>query len=338
MVGSQLSAFFALHASKTPTFEKIPPVSYARAIPLTLIALAALAATIFTTDLRLQTATIIVLAVLLWATMAVPEYFTSLCFIATALVLQLAPPSVVLSGFHAKAVWLVFSGIVFGMAVQHHNLGASMFQRLGLLRLSYRPLIWTLATFSLALAFVLPSAVGRVLVLAPLVRILADQLALPEKSNERYALYLTVIIGTTLPAFAILTSNVPNIVLLGTVETILGLSFTYPQYFAINFPVLGLCVFFLITNVILKAFPGTLAQATQHEATAPEPATPEQRRLGVILIATLLLWVTEELHGISAAWVGVTMALVCLTPRIGVLEPQTITKLNLGPWFFSTLR
>ena len=266
--------------------------------------------------------------------MVAPEYFISLCFIAAALLLQLAPPGVILSGFSAKAVWLVFAGIVFGMAVQQHNLGASMFQHLGLLRLTYRPLVWTLATFSVSLAFVIPSAVGRVLVLTPLVRILADQLGLPERANERYALYLTVIIVTTLPAFAILTSNVPNMVLLGTVETILGFTFTYPQYFLTNFPVLGIGTFFLATTMILRAFPGSINPDPTSSEPAATPPTAEQRRLGIILITTLLLWVTEELHTIAAAWVGLTMALICLAPRIGVLEPQTITKLNLGPWFF----
>lgn len=309
-----------------------------RFLPPAIVALAAAAATMgFAADIRMGTAFVILIAVLLWASLLVPEYFTSLCFIAAALILQLAPPAVIFSGFSAKAVWLVFAGIVLGTAVQHHHLGASMFQRLGLTRLSYKPLIWTLASFSLALAFVLPSAVGRVLVLAPLVRILCDELGLAERSNERSAICMTVIACTTLPAFAILTSNVPNMVLLGTVETVLGFSFTYPRYFAVNFPVLGACTFVLTTLVILRAFPGRIPAPAPAATTSEGHAytsTPEQRRLAVILATTLLLWLTEELHTIPAAWVGLSMALACLTPGIGVLEPQAITRLNLGPWFF----
>ena len=293
----------------------------------------------FTSDVKTQTTLLIVATVVFWATMTLPEYYTSLAFIAAALLLNLAPPDVVFAGFSAKAVWLVFAGIVFGMAVQEHSLGATLFQRLGLLQLTYVRLIWTLALFAFLLAFVLPSAVGRVLVLVPLIKLLADELGLAEKSNERYALYLTAVVGTTLPAFSILTSNVPNIVLLGTVETVLGFTFTYPNYFATNFPVLGLGTFLLGPLCILRAFPGEIP-ARPGVATADEgdkkTATPEQQRLAIILLTTLALWVTEEVHGIAAAWIGLTMALVCLMPGIGALPPQTLTKLNLGPWLFLT--
>ncbi|MFM1816323.1 MAG: hypothetical protein RLZ98_3018 [Pseudomonadota bacterium] len=300
---------------------------------VSVFAIAAIVAIALLDDVKVQTAALIMLAILMWATMAIPEYLTSLIFIALSLVIGLAPANVVLSGFQAKAVWLVFAGIVIGVAMQQHNLGASLFQRLGLHELSYERLVVAVALFSLALAFVLPSAVGRVLVLAPLVRILADRLHLAEASNERYGLYLTAVIGTTLPAFAILTSNVPNMVLLGTIETVLGITLTYPQYFLVNFPILGVGTFLLTTTTILIAFPGRLPQpsAAQEEIS---DTTSEQRRLAIILLATLFLWMTEELHHIPAAWVGLAMALLILAPGVGVLEPQAITRLNLGPFFF----
>ena len=53
-----------------------------------------------------------------------------------------------------------------------------------------------------------------------------------------------------------------------------------------------------------------------------------------LLLATLAFWATDNLHGISAAWIGLAAALICLAPRIGAIEPSALTKLNFGPWFF----
>jgi hypothetical protein len=44
-----------------------------------------------------------------------------------------------------------------------------------------------------------------------------------------------------------------------------------------------------------------------------------ERRLAVILLVTLLFWMTDAWHGIRPAWVGLVSACLCLLPRIGFL-------------------
>jgi di/tricarboxylate transporter len=66
----------------------------------------------------------------LWATGVVPEYLPALLFFLVAMLARLAPPATVFSGFASTAFWLVFAGVVIGMAVNRTGLGQRLAQRL----------------------------------------------------------------------------------------------------------------------------------------------------------------------------------------------------------------
>jgi hypothetical protein len=282
-------------------------------------------------DPRIATAALVALAVFLWATLVVPEYLTALLFFAAVLVTGIASEGAVLAGFSSKAIWLVFAGIILGEAIQQHDFGKSIFDRLlGRLR-SYGTLIWLVAVAGLMLAFVIPSAMGRVVLTAPLAIGLCDQLGFGKDAPERSGVYLATILGTTLPAFSILTSNVPNLVLLGAMEAAFGVTVSYGDYFVLNFPVLGIGAFLMTPMLILVLFPGRID--ARDKVAEPAPWTPGQKKLAALLCATLALWASDELHGISPAWIGLCAAILCMAPG-GLVSPAIFKKLNFGPWFF----
>ncbi len=271
------------------------------------------------------------LVAFLWATLAIPAELTAVLFFTVLLLTGLAPDHVALAGFESKAVWLVFAGLVLSEAISRHDMGHALFDRLLRGLSSYRALVWLVAAAGLLMAFLVPSAMGRVLLLSPLVAALADRLALDE--TRRNGLFVVAVLGTVLPAFSILTSNVPNLVFMGAAEAVYGRSLTYGEYLVTHFPVLGVGAFLLVPSLVLHVFRGepgvSLPQAR------PAPWTRDQIRICVLLAVTLGFWTTDSLHGISSAWIGLTAAVLILMPGIGLLPPQTIGKLNFGPWFFA---
>jgi di/tricarboxylate transporter len=50
------------------------------------------------------------------------------------------------------------------------------------------------------------------------------------------------------------------------------------------------------------------------------PVTPAEWRLGAMLLVTLALWMTDSVHGIAPAWVGLAAACICVLPRVGFLS------------------
>src|SRR5215470_4746609 len=70
------------------------------------------------------------IAILLWATSALPEYLTALLFFAAVAVFRAAPADVLFSGFQSEAFWLVLGGFVLGTAIKKVGLADRIAQRL----------------------------------------------------------------------------------------------------------------------------------------------------------------------------------------------------------------
>ena len=127
----------------------------------------------------------------MWATAAILEYWPALAFFAAAIVLQIAPAETVLSGFNSSTWWLLFGGMVVGNAIRHTGLGKRAGTHLsGLLGKRYFTVISGVALFSLALAFVMPSSMGRIVLLVPIVVSLAEHMGYDSNSNGRIGMLM----------------------------------------------------------------------------------------------------------------------------------------------------
>lgn len=281
-------------------------------------------------------ASVIVVAIGLWATAVVPEYLTSIIFFFIAVTLLGVPPDVVFSGFHSTAAWMVFGGLVIGFAVQETGLGARIAGTVvGYFRGSYFRIIFRTVVAAALLAFVMPSNMGRVMVMLPIFLGLANRLGFAEGSNGRAAITLAVGAGTLYPSLGILTAAVPNLALLGAAESIHGIRMTYGEYLLMHFPVISI-VSFLVLPVIIR---GLFPDKPRHVDSVEEikPYTTDERNLLIILVLSLGFWMTDFAHGISPGWIAMGAALLCLLPGLGMIPPASlINKINLGPWFFMT--
>ncbi|MCG8427468.1 MAG: anion permease, partial [Chromatiales bacterium] len=144
----------------------------------------------------------------LWATAVVPEYWPALAFFLVAVVFEIAPAEIVFSGFHSSTFWLLFSGIILGAAIRHTGLdqrAAGLLSRT--LSTRYANMISGIVIFSVALAFVIPSSMGRIVLLVPIIVALADHMGYGVSSNGRIGMLTAAAFGTSLPAFAILPAN-----------------------------------------------------------------------------------------------------------------------------------
>ncbi len=275
----------------------------------------------------------VLVAIGLWATAVLAEYLTAILFFCLTLVLGIAPPQVVFAGFHSTAVWLVFGGMVIGLAVKKSGL-ADRAVRLCLLLFgaSYPRLVVAIATGGLLLAFVMPSSMGRVLLMMPIVLTLADNLGLGRQSKGRAGLVLAAAMGTMLPSYAVLPANVPNMVMVGAAESIYGLGFLYADYLLLNFPVLGVVTAFVVPLLILWILPDQAGDVAA--LPKPTPWSGGELKLLAVMGVTVTLWAMDFWHGVSPAWVALGAAVLLLLPRGGVIPASAIAEINFAPWIF----
>lgn len=277
---------------------------------------------------------LVVLVIGLWALGSVPEYIAALVFFALAMLLAIAPPEVVFSGFASGTLWLVLGGLVIAEAVRCTGLGERFARNLVTrVELSYRGLIAAVVGVSSALCFVMPATIGRVLLLLPIMAAVAERAGLRRGSNGYIGVALAVMMTSYQVGTAVLPSNAPNLVLAGAAETLYGVRLTYAEYLLVQFPVLGLLKALLIIALICWLFPDETRRDSAPVVHAPMSA--EERRLTVILFVALALWATDFIHHIHAGWIGLAAGVVALLPRVGAM-PMTAFAHNVsfGPFFY----
>lgn len=266
-------------------------------------------------------ALVVGITILLWATSLLPEFITALLFFAAAMLLHIAPAATVFSGFASSAFWLVLSGFVLGLAIRKVGLADRLGYALAApLTASWPRMVGGVIVISYLLAFVMPSNMGRIALMMPIVGALAKQAGLREGGRGWIGLALAVGFGTFQLSASILPANVPNMVMMGAAENSFGLHPGYMPWLFLHTPVVGVLKGILLTLCICKLFPAT-PQRVPRQAHLPA-LSGEELRLIAVLLLTLLLWMTDSLHGISPAWVGLTAACFCLLPRIGFVSSE----------------
>lgn len=280
-------------------------------------------------------AAVSVVAMGLWATAALPEVVATLLFFALIMLIGAVPPATLFSGFASPAFWLVLGGMVIGAAIGRTGLGARVARSLARpLSGSYPRLVAGLVAISYGLAFLIPSSMGRITLLVPITLAIADAVGLAPGRRGRTGLVLAAGFGTWMLATSVLTANLPNLVMAGAAEALYGQAIGYLPYLLLHAPVLGIAKGALLIALICVLFPDRLDRPASPAEGAPRTVTPAELRLGALLAATVLLWMTGAWHGVPPAWIGLAAAVACFMPGVGVLPPDTFAGLNFRVLFY----
>lgn len=262
------------------------------------------------------------ITILLWATSLLPEFITALLFFTIAMAAKIAPPETLFGGFASSAFWLVFSGFVLGIAIRKTGLADRAARALSAkLTDSWPLMVSSVVLLSYALAFVMPSNMGRIALLMPIVAAMAKRAGIADGTRAWYGLALAVGFGTFQLSATILPANVPNLVMSGAAEGSYGIHLNYVPYLLLHTPVLGWLKGIVLIALICWLFPGAPhAPHAPHEAEPPAPMSRNEKRLAWMLAVVLTMWVTESWHGIGPAWTGLAAAVVTMLPRVGFIS------------------
>ena len=279
---------------------------------------------------------LLVFCISMWATALVPEYWPALAFFLVAMLCNMAPAQTVFSGLQSTTFWLLFSGAVMGAAIGHTGLGkraAAILSRM--LGRRYTGVIAGIVLFSVALAFVMPSGMGRVVLLIPITMAVAEHIGYGAGHNGRTGMLMAASFSSFLPTFAILPSNAPNMILSGMADNLYGVQISYVNYLLLHFPVLGILKSVLLVLLILWMFPAADPVRAAAPAQRQGPMSAQETGLAVVLGVCLALWMTDGLHHVSPAWVGLAAALVCLWPAADLTSKKCLNQeINYGSLLF----
>lgn len=281
------------------------------------------------------TSALVVFCIGMWATAVVPLHWTSLLFFLIVVVFQIAPAQTVFSGFGSSTFWLLFASLVLNASIRFTGLdqrAAGLIARL--LGSSYRGVLSGVIVFALALSFVIPSAIGRIVIMVPIIITLAERMGYGEGSNGRVGMVLAASFATFMPALTILPANVPNLILSSMAETLYGHQIAYADYLLLHFPVLGAAKAVLLLFVVAWLFPDTAPRHSAKDTASPIPLSGRERHLLAVLALCLGLWLTDSLHHVSPGWVALGAAIYILLPQTNLAAKDCFEKLNYASLFF----
>ena len=283
---------------------------------------------------------LVVLTVALMAVGLWPEYLTALIFFTLAMLLHVGTAEMVFSGFTSSAFWLILAGFFLGQAVTRTGFGERVAGYVA--RIVPDGFAWALcgtSALALGMSFLMPSAMGRVLLMLPIIQGLAHKLGYEDGTRGYTGIVLTGLFASFMPSMSILPANIPNMVLIGAAEAVGLPRPDYAHYLCMHFLALGLLKTVLICVVVGLFFrppsyeiaSAKARRAGQDTGRQPLEWSTGEIKIAIVLGCCLAMWCTDTLHGISPAWVGMVGAIVCLLPDIGVLDSQkAVRDLNVS--------
>ena len=269
--------------------------------------------------------------VVMWTFEPAPIEYTSLILLLLLPLLGVLDFETTFAAFSGKAVWLIFAGMALSLTITETPLG-SRIASLVLTRMgSYGKLLASIHIFGVVSALLIPSGVVRILLFTPMLVSLLETLGEKPGSRLSAAVILSYACSTYYGGTGVLTAGVPNLVILGVLESRGGTVF-WGEWAAYLMPVIGLVRVALIYLIIRIALPmPSFRLDPSLRPVSPDTPRPishaEKKVLGLLLLG-VLLWASDAIHGIHPAYVGLVLVLGCYLPGWGPLSPSLLRKVN----------
>jgi di/tricarboxylate transporter len=199
----------------------------------------------------------------------------------------------------------------------------------------YGGIIAGVVVMGVVMAFLMPSTLGRLMILMPVVLAMAEGFGYGPGSNGRTGMVLAVSFGTMIPGFAIMSATVPAMVIIGAAETLYDIRPIYGTWLLLHFPVLGFLKASAIGLLVVWLFPESDAREATEQQESPAAMAGRERTMTILLLLALALWMTDFVHHISPAWVALGVAGVMILPFVGIVSAQDIEeKVKFGSLFY----
>jgi anion transporter len=256
----------------------------------------------------------------------VPDYVAALLLVVAWVVLGVVPPRVALAGYASGAWMLVLAVLALGAAVA----ASGLLYRATLLALTRLPpthVAQGLALAGLGLVFspAMPNATARTAMAAPLACEMADALCYPPESRPRAGLALATLFGFGQTAGLFLTASSTGLLVHGLLPPEVRAQFTWWTWLLAALP-LHLVILLVGLVAALRLYGPHAARAITRERVALQqrllgPPSRNERITLAVLLLVLGGFVTQPLHGVDPAWVGVVG--LCILLISGALDQST---------------
>lgn len=245
-----------------------------------------------------MTIAIIGFALVLWISEVIPLHATALAVALFLIVFGQFPAEKVFAQFFDKVVVLVFGGFVLAIAMHKHRLDEYLAHKLlGKFGVASSTVLLGVLTATAFLSMWMSNSAAAAIAMPIALFILAKNRMRPVKSQFGKSLILAVAYGATIGGIGTLIGSTPNVIAQKFL-TEHALSFGFLEWGLRGFPFMVLMIF-ISWYILLKMFPSERRFLRMQKHV--HPFTQKQIQVAAILLLTVLLWLTEGLHGFHSS-------------------------------------
>jgi solute carrier family 13 (sodium-dependent dicarboxylate transporter), member 2/3/5 len=203
---------------------------------------------------------------------------------------------------------------------------------------TYPRILLGLIVTDFLLTFIVPSGVARVVIMASIALGLVEAFDSPPGTNASRGMFL-VLCYTANIFDKMIVAGAASITARALIEKVGGVEVLWSYWFIAFLPC-SIITVLAAWWLTLKLYPPEKPALEggydylRAELRKMGPLSPIEKRAALLLAVAILLWLTDFVHHISPAVIGLGAGLFALLPRIGVLEIEDMKRLNYLPVFF----
>lgn len=277
--------------------------------------------------------------ILAWIAPALPHALTGMVGCYLFWVLGVVPFRTAFSGFADQTAWFLFGAVLLGAMTTKSGLGRRLaylvIRRTGT---SYSRILLGMILTSFLLTFLVPSGIACVAIMAPVAMGLMEVLGIRRGGNPGRGIFVTL--TYTAGCFdKTIIAGPAAILARGLIEKATHTPVSWSLWLLAFLPCTLVTIFFTWRLV---------AWLYQPEVLAPERAmafleeelgkmgrwSPQEKKTLLLALLALTLWMTDLIHHISPAMIGIGVGLLAAVPGVGILDREDLQRVNYLPVFF----
>jgi solute carrier family 13 (sodium-dependent dicarboxylate transporter), member 2/3/5 len=280
------------------------------------------------------------LMIVLWATEAMDHAPAGLLGLVLFCVTGVSSPATAFSGFVNQTVWFLFGAILIGKMASESGLAQRLaFTIASRVGTSYSRLLLAFIVVDFCLTFLIPSGIARVTILAAIVVGTVEALGVTPKSAE--ARGLMIVVTYTAAIFdKMIIAGAASILARGIIEEVGQVEVLYSQWFIAYLPA-DVITILAAWRLILWLYPpesraiGRGREYLLEQLARLGPMSPDEKRCALLLATASTLWMTDFLHHLDPATIGLAIGALTLVPGVGVLRLRHLRQINYGVLIFT---
>ncbi len=269
----------------------------------------------------MRTLGIVAWAVTCWMFEVAADYVVAAAMCTGFVLFQCVPFKTAFASFSESTWWLLFGALGMGCAVSKSGL----LKRLSLVMMRIFPATFSGQALALicggtVMAPLIPSITVKAAIMAPISMGVSDAMGYGRKSRGTAGLFAAMYLGFILTGPTFISASLAGYAIRGLLPAAIQAQFSWTYWLVagIVWSVTTLIGMYFALLFLYKP-KGESAITTAEIAaqlSALGPMSREERTTAVVLVAALLFWMTEPLHGIHATLVALSGFVILLACRI----------------------